>query len=378
MPLELKNVVKRVGMDTHIHETSLTLVGGGFNILLGPTLSGKTTLMLLMAGLEQPTSGEVWFDGRNVTGMPVQQRNASMVYQQFINYPNLTVFENIASPLRVARTAKSEIKERVHRIAELMQLTPMLDRRPSQLSGGQQQRTALARALVKDADLVLLDEPLANLDYKLREELREELPKLFADRHCIVVYATTEPSEALLLGGRTATLHEGRVTQFGETLSLYRRPADLSTARIFSDPPINTASIHKRNGGFVLTEHVGWPAEGHLRDLPDGTYTVGIRPHHITTSPASPAAVAIEGRVLVAELSGSESIVHFEVEEGIWVSQSPGVRPFKVGERTKLYIDVGHCLYFDQEDRLIAASEAARSGAARGPGAQHAAGSAAR
>jgi len=377
MPLELKNVVKRVGMDTHIHETSITLEGGGFNILLGPTLSGKTTLMLLMAGLEQPTSGEVWFDGRNVTGVPVQHRNVSMVYQQFINYPNLTVFENIASPLRVARIAKSEIKRRVHRIAELMQLTPMLDRRPGHLSGGQQQRTALARALVKDADLVLLDEPLANLDYKLREELREELPKLFADRPCIVVYATTEPSEALLLGGHTATLHEGRVTQFGETLSLYRRPADLSTARIFSDPPINTANIHKGDGGFVLTEHVTWPAEGPLRDLPDGTYTVGIRPHHIATSPVSPTAVPIEGRVIVAELSGSESIVHFEVEDGVWVSQSSGVHPFKVGERAKLYIDVGHCLYFDQDDRLIASPEAAGSGAARGAGAHEAAGTAA-
>ncbi len=378
MPLELKNVVKRVGRDTHIHETSLTLESGGFNILLGPTLSGKTTLMLLMAGLEQPTSGEVWFDGRNVTGLPVQKRNVSMVYQQFINYPNLTVFENIASPLRVAHVAKAEIKARVHRIAELLQLTPMLDRRPSQLSGGQQQRTALARALVKDADLVLLDEPLANLDYKLREELREELPKLFADRHCIVVYATTEPSEALLLGGRTATLHEGRITQFGETLSLYRRPADLSTARIFSDPPINTASIRKRDGGFVLSEHVTWPAEGLLRDLPEGTYTVGIRPHHITTSPASSAAVPIEGPVLVAELSGSESIVHFEVEDGVWVSQSPGVHPFKVGERTRLFIDVGHCLYFDQEDRLIAAPAATRSGEGRNSSTQQAAQSAVR
>jgi glycerol transport system ATP-binding protein len=378
MALELKTVVKRVDMDTHIHRTNLTLESGGFNTLLGPTLSGKTTLMLLMAGLEQPTHGEVWFDGKNVTGLPVQKRNVSMVYQQFINYPNLSVFENIASPLRVARMASSEIKERVGRIAELLRLTPMLNRRPSELSGGQQQRTALARALVKDADLVLLDEPLANLDYKLREELREELPKLFADRDCIVVYATTEPSEALLLGGHTATLHEGRVTQFGETLSLYRRPADLSTARIFSDPPINTATIHKRDSEFVLTEHVRWAAEGDLRELPEGTYTVGIRPHHVTTAAASSAAVPIEGRVFVAELSGSESIVHFEVEEGTWVSQSPGVHPFKVGERARLFLHVDHCLYFDQEDRLIAAPETAQSDPTPAPAPQRAAESATR
>ena len=259
MTVELKNIVKRVGRETHIYDTSLMLVEGGFNILLGTTLAGKTTLMLLMAGLERPSAGEVWFDGRDVTGVAVQKRNVSMVYQQFINYSNLTVFENIASPLRVARLDRQEIKRRVEHIAEILRLGPMLDRYPSQLSGGQQQRTALARALVKDADLVLLDEPLANLDYKLREELRDELPKLFADRHATVVYATSEPSEALLLGGHTATLHEGRVTQFGETSKLYRQPENLRTARVFSEPPINTATVEKRGGTIRLTERVSWP-----------------------------------------------------------------------------------------------------------------------
>jgi glycerol transport system ATP-binding protein len=361
MSLELKNVVKQVGVETHIHETNIRLERGGFNILLGPTLSGKTTLMLLMAGLEQPTAGEIWFEGKNVTGVPVQRRNVSMVYQQFINYPNLTVFENIASPLRVAGLPGDELKRRVHRIAELLRLTPMLKRMPGQLSGGQQQRTALARALVKDADLVLLDEPLANLDYKLREEMREELPKLFDDRHCIVVYATTEPSEALLLGGHTATLHEGRVTQFGETLSLYRRPTDLRTARIFSDPPINTAGIRKNEGEFVLAEGIRWPAAGPLRDLPEGAYAVGIRPHHVTPAPVSAGAIPIEGNVLVAELSGSESIVHFAMGSETWVSQSHGVRPYGIGERATFYIDPRHCLYFDSDNRLIA--EAAGGGA---------------
>ncbi|MBT6406499.1 MAG: ABC transporter ATP-binding protein, partial [Rhodospirillaceae bacterium] len=157
MTLALKNVVKRVGADTHIHDTSVELVTNQFNILLGTTLAGKTTLMQLMAGLEKPTSGEVWFDGKNVTGVPVQKRNVSYVHQQFINYPHFTVFENIASPLRVARISRGEIEQRVGRVAELLKLTPMLGRNPSELSGGQQQRTALARALVKDADVVLLD-----------------------------------------------------------------------------------------------------------------------------------------------------------------------------------------------------------------------------
>ena len=187
MTLELRSVVKRVGAETHIYETSVVFAEEGFNILLGTTLAGKTTLMQLMAGLEKPSSGEVWFRGKNVTGVAVQKRNVAMVYQQFINYPNFSVFDNIASPLRVAGLKSAEIKTRVHKVAELLRLTPMLKRRPAELSGGQQQRTALARALVKDADLVLLDEPLANLDYKLREELRDELPALFTNRRCTVV-----------------------------------------------------------------------------------------------------------------------------------------------------------------------------------------------
>src|ERR1700754_273637 len=193
MPLELKNVTKRVGAEVYIHETNLVIEEGTFNVLLGSTLAGKTTLMRLMAGIQAPTSGSILNDGKDVTGVPVQKRNVAMVYQQFINYPNFSVYENIASPLRVAGAAKDEIERRVHKTADLLQLTPMLQRKPNELSGGQQQRTALARALVKDADLILLDEPLANLDYKLREELREELPKLFAGRDRIVVYATTEP-----------------------------------------------------------------------------------------------------------------------------------------------------------------------------------------
>ena len=199
MTLELKNVSKRVGADMHIHDTSLVFQDNSFNILLGATRAGKTTLMQLMAGIQKPTTGAIWHRGKDVTHVPVQRRNVSMVYQQFINYPMLSVFENIASPLRVTGMAESEVKSRVGKAAEILRLTPMLDRKPAELSGGQQQRTAIARAIVKDSDLIFLDEPLANLDYKLREELRDELPKLFSGRNAIVFYATTEPHEALLV-----------------------------------------------------------------------------------------------------------------------------------------------------------------------------------
>ncbi len=354
MPLVLKNVVKRVGAETHIHETSVQLAEEGFNIFLGTTLAGKTTLMQLMAGIDQPSAGEIWFDGRNVTGVPVQKRNVSMVYQQFINYPNFTVFENIASPLRVARMEQAEIDRRVHRMAELLRLTPMLQRRPAELSGGQQQRTALARALVKDADLVLLDEPLANLDFKLRDELRDELPKLFAGRRCTVVFATSDPIEALLLGGHTAALREGRITQFGPTADVYRKPADLPTAQVFSNPPINTAPVAKQGDYVVLSETVRWPAAGAAQRLPDGDYTVGIRPHHVSPVANGHDSATLDGRVLITELSGSESVIHFAHGPLGWVSHSHGVHALEVGETARFFMDTGRCMYFAGDGRLVA------------------------
>ncbi|MGQ0579642.1 MAG: ABC transporter ATP-binding protein [Betaproteobacteria bacterium] len=353
MTLALKNVSLRVGAAVHIHPTSLDLEPGEFNTLLGETLAGKTTLLRLMAGLVRPTQGEVWFGGRDVTGVPVQSRSVSMVYQQFINYPNFSVFDNIASPLRVQRVAEAELRKRVERIAELLKLTSLLGRRPAELSGGQQQRTALARALVKDADLVLLDEPLANLDYKLRESLRDELPRLFADRGCTVVYATTEPAEALLLGGHVATLREGAVTQFGRGSSVYRDPADLTTARVFSDPPINVAPAHKQAGRIVLADAVSWPAPPPLKGQPDGPITVALRPHHVRPGEGD-GGVPVKGRVLISEISGSESVVHFDLAGLTWVSQSHGVRSHEVGAQVAFALDVQRCLYFGPDGRRVA------------------------
>jgi len=356
--LELRGVALRVDGQTHIHPVDIALAPQGFNILLGPTLAGKTTLMRLMAGLLKPTAGEVWFGGRNVTGMPVRARGVAMVYQQFINYGHLSVYDNIASPLKVARAGRAEIRKRVNRIAELLQLSSLLDRRPSELSGGQQQRTALARALVKDAGLVLLDEPLANLDYKLREALRDELPRLFADRDCTVVYATTEPAEALLLGGHTATVHEGHVTQYGATPVVYRQPVDLLAARAFSDPPLNCAAVVKRGGRFELGGVTSWPAQGELARLADGPYTIGLRPHRVQPLPGAAAgAIAVEGRVAIAEISGSESVVHFDLHGSTWVSQSHGVRDFDVGATESFGLDMSRAMYFAADGRRIGSAE---------------------
>lgn len=354
MALELQNIVKRVGVETHIHDTSLTLQAGGFNILLGATNAGKTSLIKLMAGLEKPTEGSILMNGVDVTDISTQKRNISLVHQFFVNYPHMSVFENIASPLRVSGVAKSEIQGRVEEAADILKLRPMLNRRPQELSGGQQQRCALARAIVKESDLVLLDEPLANLDYKLREELRDQLPELFAGRGAIVVYATSEPAEALMLGGRTALVHEGQVVQYGDTADVYRTPASLTAAEVFSDPPINTALVTKSDGEIRLEGAASWPAIGAAANLPDGPYTVGVRSHFIAPAARGAGQVPISGEVLVTELSGSESVAHFALADGSWVSQAQGVHPYSVGETHQFHLDPSACYYFGADGRIAA------------------------
>src|SRR5215471_8988784 len=262
MSVALDHVTRTVEGIPTIRDVSLRLESGTLNVLLGPTLSGKTSIMRLFAGLDKPTSGRVLVDGKDVTGIDVRQRSVAMVYQQFINYPALSVYENIASPLRVQGKPRQEIEQRVAEAAKLLRLEPYLKRTPLQLSGGQQQRTAIARALVKGADLVLLDEPLANLDYKLREELRAELPRIFEASGAIFVYATTEPSEALLLGGSTVCMWEGRALQIGQTSNVYRRPQTLRVAQVFSDPPLNVIGIEKKNGSVEYAGGVKAPSTG--------------------------------------------------------------------------------------------------------------------
>jgi glycerol transport system ATP-binding protein len=354
--LELRDVTKQSGVEIHIRDVSIQLAKGSLNVLLGPTLSGKTTLMRLMAGLDKPTKGSVWFDGRDVTGVPVQNRNVAMVYQQFINYPAMTVYENIASPLRVAGKSRAEIDAAVKRAAELLHLEPYLKRLPLELSGGQQQRTALARAMVKNAGLVLLDEPLANLDYKLREELRAELPKIFAETGAIFVYATTEPSEALLLGGNTATLSEGRVTQFGPTVEVFRKPVDLITAKTFSDPPLNTTSAEKAGSTIRLAGGTEIAVPDYLRNIADGRLVIGFRPHHLSPEPMPGVSVAIPANVMVTEITGSESFVHVANGDSKWVMLTRGVHDLAPGTGITVNLDTRHLLAF-REDGLSAATD---------------------
>ena len=363
MSLSLDNVGLKSGADTIIEGVSLQFERGTMNILLGPTLSGKTSLMRLMAGLDRPTSGQIKVNGHDVARVPVRRRSVAMVYQQFVNYPSLTVYENIASPLRVAGVPKADIETRVAEAARVLRLEPFLARLPAQLSGGQQQRTAIARALVKRAELVLLDEPLANLDYKLREELRIELPRLFAESGSILVYATTEPSEALLLGGRTATLWHGRMTQIGDTASVYRRPANIDSARVFSDPPLNELTLQKRGPRAVLPDGREVEVARLVPDLPDGEYRLGFRVESAEVGdpvdePANGAHGRFNGTVAVTEISGSESFVHVDVGFATWVCLVLGVHDWTPGAAVSVRIEPRGILVFDPAGKVVTVTDA--------------------
>jgi glycerol transport system ATP-binding protein len=356
MTLLLQGVSKTVGASVHIHPTDLELQRGTMNVLLGPTQSGKTSLMRLMAGLDVPDTGRVFWNGTDVTGQRVQDRKVAMVYQQFINYPSMSVYDNIASPLKLMGKSRAEIDAAVRETADLMQLTPMLARKPLELSGGQQQRCALARALVKNAGLVLLDEPLANLDYKLREELRAEIPRIFEKSGAIFVYATTEPEEALLLGGNTATLWQGRVTQFGPTPSVYRTPINATTARVFSDPPMNFLPITKQGDrmSFGADPAVALPAT--MQGLADGTYTAGFRPNHLALHAKAAHALCFQARLAVTEITGSETFIHLDCHGARWVGLIHGIHDLDPGADLNVYLDPAHIYVFSLDGALVASA----------------------
>jgi glycerol transport system ATP-binding protein len=353
MAMVIENVTKLVANECHIDDISLQLEPGTFNILLGRTLAGKTTLMRLMAGLDKPTKGRILMNGQDLTGMSVRKRDVAMVYQQFINYPSMTVYKNIASPLRMAKVADAEIDRRVREVAEMLHIEALLDRLPVELSGGQQQRTAIARALIKDSELLLLDEPLVNLDYKLREDLRTEMREIFKRRKSIVVYATTEPLEALTLGGNTAVLHEGRLEQFGPTVDVYQHPQTTRIAQAFSDPAMNIVSGKVDQSSLRLGDAEQVPLRQHLSGLQSGDYRFGMRASHLQLERQSSDDIEFETTIDLAEISGSETFVHVFHNDEAWTVQQQGIHNYQMGEQTKVYVDAAQLYVFDLDGRLV-------------------------
>ncbi|NYT59612.1 ABC transporter ATP-binding protein [Alcaligenaceae bacterium] len=353
MQLKLDGITKRVGSETWLYEMSLSPQPGAVTVLLGATQSGKTTLMRVMAGLDAPTSGKVLIDDLDVTGQPVRKRNVAMVYQQFINYPSLTVRQNIASPLKLR--GEKNVDEHVRALAEKLHIDMFLNRLPAELSGGQQQRVALARALAKNAPLMLLDEPLVNLDYKLREELREELTQVFRSSDATVIYATTEPGEALLLGGYTAVLDQGRLLQYGLATEVFHFPKSMQVARAFSDPPMNFVKATPATGGIQLPG-VGLLPLAWANDAVAGqqAVTVGLRASSLRLQAHEDDQVLL-GKVLLAEISGSDTYVHVSSQIGEIVAQAPGVHHFNIGDELTLYFSPAAAFLFNEAGDLVLA-----------------------
>ncbi len=378
MSLTLQGIGKTVAGQMHLRDIDLQLAPGSFHVIVGRTLAGKTSLLRIIAGLDRPTSGQILLGDRDITRTSVRKRSVAMVYQQFVNYPGLSVYDNIASPMRLQkardgrRRDKESIDARVSELAKRLHIEHLLDRRPGQLSGGQQQRLAIARALAKDAQLLLLDEPLVNLDYKLREELREELRAIFRAGSVTVLYATTEPAEAMALGGAAMVLHEGRLLQHAPVLDVYHRPANVAAARLFSDPPMNLFDVVVEDGRATIAGTVDFALPRHLRQLGDGVYQFGIRPRDCALKPFGRASgngdgsgedremddIALTGTVELNEISGSETFVYLARAGRKGAGDSPDSdlgRSFIVQEDGVFHHDMGaEVTYYLDPRRLIA------------------------
>ena len=354
MSLKIQQLCSSVDSTAHLQDISLQFDTDSFNVLLGPAQAGKTSLLRLIAGLDRPTSGRMILNGEDITETDVRKRDVAFVYQEFVNYPTLTVYENIASPLRVRSEDPKRIDRTVNNIAELLGIDSVLDRYPPSLSGGQQQRVAIARALAKDAEVVLLDEPLANLDYKLREDLRRELPRLFKDRGKIVIYATTDPNEAFLLGGSTIVLDEGAAKQVGLARDIFDAPVSLSAARIMSEFPLNMLRGRIEDSRCVAGSGIEFTLPEHMHSLPEGEYTLGFRAEKFAFEDGMPGSVKFDAKVTVTEITGNESIVHLEFAGVSGVAVIGGTVALEAGDTITTYLDPNWLFVFDAAGQTIA------------------------
>ncbi len=303
------------------HCLSHEFASGAISVVLGRNRAGKTRLCRLIAGLETPAQGAIVLDGVDVTRTAPGQRSVALVYQAFVNYPNLSVFENIASPLRAQRVTEDRVRARVAEIAGGLQLTPLLERRPDQLSGGQQQRLAIGRALAKSARVLVLDEPLVNLDYKLRETLELELRGMLHAESLTVIYTSSDPRDAFNLGDQVLLLEDHRLLQSGPPLDVYERPASPAAAELMSDPGVNR---------FV-----------------DGATTRIVRPEHLALTPPAAPGLAFRMAVLSVETNGSETYLHGTVRDDHWVAKLKGLHRIDAGETVTLHATEEAVLRFD-------------------------------
>lgn len=314
--LRLEGLVKRYGDVTALNGVELDVRSGEFFAILGPSAAGKTTSLRAIAGLERLDAGRVTFDGRDLTKAPVQGRGMAMIFQTFALYPHLTVRDNLAYPLKQKKTPSAEAARSVERIAAMLKITHTLDRKPNTMSGGEQQRLAIGRALIQDPDLLLLDEPLTNLDAKLRHETRAEFKRLHRELGMTMVYATPDQLEALSMGERIAVLRDGKIVQTGTPDDLYDRPDDSFVATMVGAPPMNLiagAVGSDDKGDPVVNLPFGALSAARWRNQINDEVLVGLRPHDITPADrAGPEAQTVSAKVHLTEPLGDVTVLDIE------------------------------------------------------------------
>lgn len=360
--MKLVDVVKRFGKVVAVNKISFEVMDGEFFVILGPSGCGKTTTLRLIAGLETPDEGEIYIDDELVNYIHPKDRNVAMVFQNYALYPHMTVYENIAFPLMVRRKelglTREEIRERVYEVAKLLQIEDLLDRYPSQLSGGQQQRVALARALVRKPRVWLLDEPLSNLDAKLRIYMRAEIKRLQRQLGVTTIYVTHDQVEAMSMADRIAVMNSGRIMQIGSPLELYHKPANTFVASFIGVPPMNIIECESEYSEREQKLYIKCPGFTHVisgelageavKKLSSNKILLGIRPEDIrVTSPTHPEAV--RGRLLVSEVLGADQVLLVDVG-GVSIRVKTGLKEVPVrstGAEIGLIIDFNRIYLFD-------------------------------
>ncbi|BBY26607.1 ABC transporter ATP-binding protein [Mycolicibacterium sediminis] len=321
----------------------LTVADGEFLILVGPSGCGKSTALRLLAGLDKPTTGEIRIGGEVVNDLTPGARDIAMVFQNYALYPHMSVYRNLAYGLRQRRTPRAEIEQRVRDTAALLEITELLDRKPGQLSGGQRQRVAMGRALVRKPQAFLLDEPLSNLDAKLRNQVRGDLKRLHRELPVTSIYVTHDQVEAMTLGDRLCVMSNGEVQQIGTTDDIYNRPANTFVAAFMGSPPMNLLPGVVRDGDL----HVGGARVTTVTE-PDGPVTVGARPEHLRLRPGE-AEGGIPARVDFVEPLGSHVLVTVLVGETKVIVQAPAGTDYESGTRTSIMLAPERTYFFDAD-----------------------------
>ncbi len=340
--LRLENVVKKFGETEVLHGVDLSISDKEFTVFVGPSGCGKSTLLRLIAGLEDLTSGEIYIDDQDVGYLPPAKRGIAMVFQSYALYPHMTVYDNMAFSLRLAKTDKATMDAAVQRAARILQIEDLLERKPKALSGGQRQRVAIGRAIVRDPRVFLFDEPLSNLDAKLRVQMRMELTKLQRELEATIVYVTHDQVEAMTMADKIVVLRDGYVEQVGSPLDLYRRPANLFVAQFIGSPSMNVLEVTaKARTDKQVT--LALPGETEI-SIPVGdhpvhagdTVTVGVRPEHLKAGGG--ASCNLSGEVMVAERLGGFTYLHAKLpSQDIITLLDDGDSKAKIGDK----IDIG-------------------------------------